>query len=761
MPSRKYVFAASPRFSRRCGTCALALAALAARAPAQDTPPATAPTATPATTPATTPASPKLSIDPFDNKSNDIYNMSLEDLLNIEVRSPAGLTASDSRRTPVDMTVLDARDIQQTGAKNLNGLLEISIPNAQFILHHSNQMHMGFRGIISDREDKYLYQVNSVTMNSRMLNGATNERSLPLLGDINTVSVVQGPASATHGAGAIIGVVDVETYNGLTFQGLDAKVRQGVVDQYTAGEIRYGQKFSDTSGLFLYYGAANVPGADSDYFLGKSYPAANGLPANVAGQPYRGPMANIDSAVFDTPWMKLHASYVNGPLEFWVRFVQDGEANRPPREIYSTTKPAGMSLEDWTHGRNNQNDQATGTVRFKSDLSPTWNLELLQSYDIFAFTDQRAGFQYTVKERHAVEQQLFSRAIATWTPSKANSLAFGAEYSHMWFYDPPQSDALDKAPVVADRAWQTDTISLLAEDQWKINDQWTSFLSFRTDKSTYSDWLPSPRATLVWTPTDKDTIKFMAGEAVRRGDDEELWGQWERSHTIPSPEKLRTYEISYQRKLTGQLQLSAAGYYQDYSGIGWIAAEYADGSIGKFQIAGGELALAYRTDNTRLSLSEGFSTLVHASLPANLPAAGQGITSAPYGFGNELAEWSPFITKLSLIHDVTKQLTVSASAVYYAGFPGAQDYSRYANTLSSPPQAVPLSDPGYTTPYGPNLYINLGMEYRPDPHWTFRLDAYNIADLFSEKLSKRNYYFRMSEFSEQPASVAVSVSYRF
>ena len=57
--------------------------------------------------------------------------------------------------------------------------------------------------------------------------------------------------------------------------------------------------------------------------------------------------------------------------------------------------------------------------------------------------------------------------------------------------------------------------------------------------------------------------------------------------------------------------------------------------------------------------------------------------------------------------------------------------------------------------------MNLGLEYRPSEKWTIRLDGYNLAALADETLSKRNYYFRLSEFSVQPASMAVSVRYRF
>ena len=260
--------------------------------------------------------------------------MSIEELMEVKIKSAAGLTKMDPRQVPVAMTILDEKDIEQSGARDLNHLLEIYVPNSQFILHHHLQPHLGFRGIISDREDKYLYQVNGRTMNNRTLLGADNERAFPLFGDIRSVNVVRGPASATHGAGALAGVIDVETYNGLTFQGSDIRFRQGFVDQYSATEVRYGEKFSDTSGLFLYYGLVDMLGIDSDYYIGHSYPAANGLPPNVAGEPYAGPMADLDRAGFDSLWHKIHVSYVDGPFELWARYVQDGSQESYAGDLY-------------------------------------------------------------------------------------------------------------------------------------------------------------------------------------------------------------------------------------------------------------------------------------------------------------------------------------------------------------------------------------------------------------------------------------------
>ncbi len=694
------------------------------------------------------------------NGPADYFDMSIEELMKVEVKSAAGLTKMDSRQVPVAMTVLDDKDIEQSGARDLNHLLEIYVPNSQFILHHHLQPHLGFRGIISDREDKYLYQVNGRTMNNRTLLGADNERSLPLLGDIRSVSVVRGPASATHGAGALAGVIDVETYNGLTYQGSEIGFRQGIVDRYSAVETKYGEKFSDESGLFVYYGLADVLGADGEYYIGHSYPAANGLPPNVAGHPYEGPMAAFDEAGFDALWHKLHVSYMNGPFEFWTRFVQDGSQDRPMREIYTKARPADVSLDEWTRGREFRNRQITTTGRFKKDLSEQWNLELVQSFDVWLYKNRLMGTSPEPTQRGR-ETEWFSHAILTWTPNQAHSLAFGADYSHEWFNDPPFSYALDRAPAITDRKWQTDTLSFMAEHQWKINKHWTTFLSIRTDKHTFSDWLFSPRASVIFTPTERDTFKIIAGQSVRRSCDEELWSQWERQRTTPKPEKLRSYEISYERKMTDHWRVGGSGFFEDYDAIGWIPTWYYSSSIGDFQIAGGEIVISYTSPSTRLTLSQGVSKLVNSHLPGTLPEAGQTVTAEPYGYGNDLAEWSPFITKLAVVHNLDREWTVSSSLVYYSGFPGAKDYADYASTLSTPPSAVPLSDPGYTKPYGPNLFVNLGLQYHPSEHWTFRVDGYNLAELFDKTLSKRNYYFRMSEFSVMPASLAFSASYRF
>jgi hypothetical protein len=691
-----------------------------------------------------------------------VADLTLEELMKIEIKSASGLTKTDLRRAPVSLIELGSDVVRSSGARDINHMLEMFVPNVQMIDHHHLQTHIGFRGIISDREDKYLFQVNGRTMNNRMFLGADNERAIPLVGDIQKLSIVRGPASATHGAGALAGVINLTPYNGLTFEGSDVQVRQGLGDRFTAIEARIGKRFSAERGVFAYYGIAGQPGSESEYYLGRSYAARNGLPPYVAGEPLQAPTANYGSAGFDQARHKGHVSYVAGGLELWGRFVQDGNENRPLREIYTTAKPEGLSLEDWVRGREVVNRQVTVAGVYTKALTPHWTLTLTESFDHWGAEEQRMGTQTSAPGRRTgSEKELFTRAIANWSPNDAHSLAVGTEYSREWFADPYPSDALDRVPVVNQREWSTHTASVLAEYQWKINPKWTSFVSARVDDHTYSNRLLSPRASLVFTPDDNDTWAIMAGKSVRRSIDSELWAQHVRLGTIPKPESLVSYELSYTRNLNRHFVLGANAFVEDYDAIGWVPALYLATSLGEFRMNGGELRATFTRGNTRLTFSEGFTKLAHSSVPAGAPAAGQAISAQPYGYGNDLANWARFITKAVLQHDLASRWTATASAVHYSGFTGARDYAAYAATFAAPPSAIPLSDPGFDTPYGANLFVSAGVDFRATDTTTVRLDAFNLAAPFDKALSKRNYYFRLSEYNVQPMSVSLSVRYRF
>jgi iron complex outermembrane receptor protein len=685
-----------------------------------------------------------------------LKKLSIEDLMTLEVRDVATLTRTAQRLIPAVVNTMDAAAIQQSGARDLNELLDIYSTDGQMILHHSHVDHFGMRGIISDREDKYLLRVNGQVMNQRLYVGVDTERGLPLLGDLRKVSVVYGPGSATYGAGALAGVVNLETYNGLTFQGMDAYFRQGFLDQMTAGEVRYGHQFSKDSGLFLYYGVADRRGADSDYVFGRSFATPNpNTPNVVAGQPVPFPVRRLNEAAYGGLQHKAHVSYVHGPVELWARYTQGGANLRPERSLLSLT----TNMVDDTLGFVSFNRQFTAVAAYQQDLSATFNLHLQLAYDYNQNIYDRSAAGVTNltggasvfslvpldREEHAVR----GRAIGNWKPVDAHALALGLEHSHEIYRGRTGNDS--RYPV---DHWSADTISVMAEHQWTLNNRWTTFLSGRVDKHTYSDWLFSPRAALVFTPTDKESWKLIAARAMRRSGDAELRRLYTTTSKNGQEESMYSLELRYDRQHNDNWRFGIGAYVEDYYAIG-IAQQVGQAaystSVGQFLIFGLEPEISWVNKQTRATLSHSYTQL----LDARKITPGQGISAMPFGYGDSLANWADHVTKLTLVHDLTRQWSASTSLRVYWGLPGAKDMARWNNTLANP-YNLSLTDPGYDQAFGPSVHWNAGVEFRPNKHLTLRADLFNIAGWMDETLSKRNYILRGSEYSVEPPAVMLS-----
>ena len=264
---------------------------------------------------------------------------------------PSGYAVAPvGRLTPASVTRIDHDMIWSSGARRLTELFDIYVPNTQIVKHHFSFEHLTPRGLVSDLEDKYLFLVNGKIMNHQTITGAFSEiRDLPLLGDIHHVDFVRGPGSALYGPGAISGVASLVTHNAMT----DVSFRQGGVDEFSALKIRHGRKFTDDSGVFLYFGVADYEGAtygDATLVFNSSFATPNSLPDVTAGNSTTVPGVFGDDR---QSWrsrakMKAHAQYTNGNFDFWMRYTQGGEKATPTRGEFALP-PFGNRTPDFDY----------------------------------------------------------------------------------------------------------------------------------------------------------------------------------------------------------------------------------------------------------------------------------------------------------------------------------------------------------------------------------------------------------------------------
>jgi len=325
-------------------------------------------------------------------KEADLFDMPIEQLMEIEVVSTATLTKAKPRLVPAAVTTITEEQIQASGARSLFELLDIYVPNLQWWRNHWEADNMGLRGILSDRDDKYLLLVNGRVMNERTHFGALSERDLVLLKDIHHINIVRGPGSALYGPGAVSMVIDIITHNAETFQGTEIIGRLGAVEEFYSTEVKHGRKFKDgDGGIFAYGGIGKYNGADAHnapQIFGFDFPEGAGLlqDGTKAGEPLLSPSVNDGDDHRNLPPLKFYTEITKGNWDIWGRYTRGGKQFVWPTTFlapwpYGWGGSLALPYEDCTYGY----QQATGYIGYNKELNEQTELDLAFSYDMFDF----------------------------------------------------------------------------------------------------------------------------------------------------------------------------------------------------------------------------------------------------------------------------------------------------------------------------------------------------------------------------------------
>ncbi len=718
-----------------------------------------------------------------DAASADLLDMSLEELMQVEVGSSASLTSVSPRLAPAAVTTITAEDIQAAGARSLFELLDIYVPNLQWRRHNWEADVMGLRGIMGDRDDKYLLLVNGVMMNERTHYGALTEKDLVHLKDIHHIDIVRGPGSSLYGPGAVSMVINITTFNSDTFQGTDITTRAGIIEEFYSTEIRHGRQFNDGGGgLFLYLGIGKYNGAtthDAPQIYGFDFPTesnyswwnpdwgVNTGPAHLpgdgtrAGDPMLGIGLNNDGESHrGVPPMKLYTEIKREDWTFWGRYTLGGKQMVWENGVLARD-PYGWA--DWVQPLQQQGygyQQATLFAGKNTELSDNATLDTSFSYTL---TDTEIWTQDALAHCYR-EDRYQLKAIYRREINDHHKIALGGELAHnelgldslAWPQNGDSTTERFSGNQLDMPQWSTNLVSAMGEHQWTLSDQWTTFISARIDKHTYTDPMFSPRGALIYTPTEKDTLKWIWARSVRSNFEEEMKvANMLDGATDSAPEKLDSLEFRYERKCNDRFDVAVNPFvHYNLELMGYSDASASVVNVGTQRDYGLDLEAYYHTQRTRLGLSHGFTKLYDFNLGDNADTL---ISAYPYGYGKDLTLWSNHITKLTAHQQLNDQWTLDGSMRVYWGFPGLKDYNeyRYASTGGLAPV-----EPDWQRGYRGNYYLNLGLQYQPIENLTCRIDGYNLLGLFNDDFNKRN-YLSSGAFRSHATAIGLSLAYRF
>jgi hypothetical protein len=195
----------------------------------------------------------------FAEEADGGASLSLVELQNIRLSASSFFEVS-RQSAPGTTYIIDRDKLAASPTRTLAEVIEMAVPGMHLARHLWTGAIIGVRGITIDNNAKTLVMFDGLNLNMRTHFGAHGLLSLPLMGDVASLEVGNGPGSLVHGSGAINGYVNLVPRDGASHGGLEVTLELGPVDGYGSAQVSYGLTYGKTNNLHLYAGFAGAGG---------------------------------------------------------------------------------------------------------------------------------------------------------------------------------------------------------------------------------------------------------------------------------------------------------------------------------------------------------------------------------------------------------------------------------------------------------------------------------------------------------------------
>jgi len=641
-----------------------------------------------------------------DTGQETVFQMSLDELLDAKISFPAALTKLTSAEAPASITVITAEDIKYTPARNIYDLIEVYVPGAIW-MNFEDGPQLGVRGIIANRNFKYLLRVNGRTLNNKGHYGAKSELEQWDMGDIQRIEIIRGPGSVTYGPGAVAGVINIITHDASSAEGL--RLSTQYVERYdslgSTGSYGY---LGNNFGLFAFGSVTRTDGYKPDHFIGSNNNAPGYIGKDI--QLDNEPMdyfADYD----DDPQVKVHLdlSFLEN-WRLWSRYTQEGSTwrgNEPKSEFY------GRLIDQ----QSVRDRQWTTTLQYESKLREDISLSVMLSADSSDVERRRDGVRNPDpdhalnKEIDFSETEIFFRTMANWQATDLVEIALGGEYSRDYFgpgwgddrsdmrlgeggiiVSGPSSDAIEAGngnsadrfgtAVFTGDGWSTETFSLFSELNLTLKPWLKVLFSGRMDKNTYSDFLFSPRVSLISNFSDKHYLKLIAQQSQRMNTAGQLFAD-DKNGNSPSSETLTGVEMIYSAFPNERISYSLSSFMNNVDVIAWNEDIESSNSLGDLQLYGFEAEIDYKWSSGKVGANYSWVKQLDWDLSSGVPSSGisysdynqslNGSSGVQQGVGNDLNNWPNQALKIFGRMELFDRLTLHADTRFLWDFEGMKD----------------------------------------------------------------------------------------
>jgi len=461
------------------------------------------------------------------SETDKLFNMSLEELMQIEITTATGEKETASESISI-VSVLTSTQLKQMGALNLYEAVSF-LPGVQI-----NETYMGytvitFRGVVPGLyNNKALFMINGHPLHEKLF-GSSHLEFLPLE-MVDRVEVVRSPASGLYGTNAVSGVINVITKQGLD-EDSEVTFRAGSYDNI------YGSLSVHNSYLSM---SASYQNED-----GYKYGGTLDERGNPVSKDYQNDLGNLFIDFYGDDW-RFNGAYYNSKKEkFGLNpIIEHGGLNNHEAFYFDFNKDfkfGSGTLKTWL-----RYDNMNRELESQKFPNPVTGNPIFVENEV---------------ERYSAEIRYDDKV------SDDLSYIVGATYEHdrtdpLEFIDQTDNSIHPFSPFL--QKYDTDVYALYAQVKYRFSEKLTSIAGFRVLDNSDTGSAFVPRLGLNYEYDTDKYIKFLYSEAYRSPIFVEkyafvpgiLFGDIDLQR-----EKIQTFEVSLDSKLSSKSSLEATVYY--------------------------------------------------------------------------------------------------------------------------------------------------------------------------------------------------------
>ncbi|MDA3865896.1 MAG: TonB-dependent receptor [Salinivirgaceae bacterium] len=481
---------------------------------------------------------------------DDLLEMSLEELMNINITSASNVDESLSR-APATIIIITAKEIEERGYTEfydvLNDLPGFDLSRA----FGDDNYYLYARGYRKETSDQMLFMIDGIAMNHLYSNNMNLFGMYPL-SNIQQVEVVYGPASAIYGPNAFAGVINI-----ITKKEGNSTVSMHYGDNNTLiADMNYNKKINDVNISFTgrFY--------DSDGYDFSNRTSA--LDARLFNDTTLwGPFANTGFTGYQSP---INSHFLSGSMNY--KGLTLGFINFLYESGYGAEWPGDkvLNAESWGF------DEMTYFAKYEAKLKVPSATNPINSKTLLKYRQSGHPSNSLFLERYsggvdASYWQTTNQSVSffqdfSYTHDRLFSVNAGIKYDRRILqgqynenygpFFPSDSMVSYPFPELPNREITQHNHFMMqdygAYAQLKLTpiEQLDIITGLRYDKNSIFGDVLNPRLGMVYEPIDGLVSKIFYGQAYLEPTARILYGGWQGSlsNVDLKPERIRTYEAS-------------------------------------------------------------------------------------------------------------------------------------------------------------------------------------------------------------------------